>query len=173
VTTAASEPFHSIHPPQQNRRDRYLLRYWRYAEARCLLWQNLAQRLRHRLGFHTAPVQPGAAEPDPSLWLHPDDLKLDAGGDELARLESVLHQRAGQPLPAIAYRSDIRLTARYGYHPVETVWLLEQAGYRIWLLSAAGPVARPEEWFAAQPAGAPGPWLLALPPGRDPGEVAS
>ena len=173
MTTALSEPYPSVHPQEQNRRLRYLLRYWRYAEARCLLLQNLARRLRYRLGLHTTSAQARVPEPDPAPWLRPGDLALDASGDELARLESILGRQTEKPLPAIAYRSDIRLTARYGYHPVETVWLLEQAGYRVWLLTTAGPVARPEEWFAAQPVGASAPWLLALPPGRDPGEATT
>ncbi len=167
VTTAPPELYHSLHPQKQGRRHRYLLRHWRYAEARRLLWQDLTRRLRRLLGAQAAPVQPRAPEPDLTRWLRPGDLALDAGGDELTRLEKALSQWAGEPLPAIAYHSDIRLTARYGYHPVETVWLLEQAGYQVWLLTADGPIARTSTWYMPQPDGGPGPWLLATPPGYD------
>lgn len=110
-------------------------------------------------------------EVDPRRWLHAGDLVLDVGGDELSALAQTLGRPANDRPDAIAYRSDIRLTARYGYHPVETVWLLEQAGYQVRMLTASGPVARPEAWFAPPPEGMPGPWLLAALPNWNPLEA--
>lgn len=93
--------------------------------------------------------------------LHPGDLLLEAGGAELFWLEQML---AGSARPAVVYHSDLRVTSQYNYHPVETVWLLEQAGYRVQVLTSNGPVARPEGWHAHFPDPMPGAWLLATPP---------
>ena len=159
-----------LHPRQRGRRLFYMLQHWRYPEARRMLWQDIIRRLRRMLRSG-API--GTPDVDPRRWLHAGDLVLDVGGDELSALAQTLSRLANDRSGAIAYRSDIRLTARYGYHPVETVWLLEQAGYHVRLLTTSGPVTRPEAWFAPPPAGMPGPWLLAAPPGWNPPEVAT
>ena len=102
---------------------------------------------------------------DVQSWLRPDDILLDAGGDELAWLDAWL---ARKPRPVVlACRSDGRRTARFGYHPVETVWLLEHAGDKVRLRTKAGPTARPAGWHTGGPVNQAGCWLLATP--VDPG----
>jgi hypothetical protein len=159
-----------LHPRQRGRKPLYLLQHWRYPEARGILWRDIIRRLHGMLG---AGTRISAPDVDPRRWLRAGDLVLDAGGDELSALAQTLARPANDRSGAIAYRSDIRLTARHGYHPVETVWLLEQAGYQVRLLTTSGPVARPEAWFAPPPEGMPGPWLLAAPPGWNPPEIAT
>jgi len=142
-----------------------LLRQWRYPEARRLLWREVLRPLRPLARGRKGPAIPAAPAADPGRWLRPGNILLDADGAELFWLEQMV---AAWVRPVVAYRSDIRLTARHGYHPVETVWLLEQAGYQVRLITASGPAARPDDWFAPAPAGAPGPWLLATPPEATP-----
>lgn len=167
TTVTRSEPRTSLHPQQRGRKLRYLLRHWRHAEARRTLWHMLAGWARSLLPHRPAPPPASALSLRAMLrWLHPGVILLDADGDELAWLEGWLARRPG-PV-AIAYRSDSRRTARFGYHPVETVWLLEQAGYQVWLLTQAGPTARPVGWHTAGLDNRVGCWLLATP--ADPGE---
>lgn len=169
ITVTSPEQYANIHPEQWGRRPRYLLRHWRYAEARRRLLAELLGWVRYRLRrsrwFQPPPPPPELSQAALRRWLRPGDILLDAGGAELAWLETTLARLPAGLFPAIAYRSDIRRTGRYAYHPVETVWLLEQSGYQVWLLTTEGPVVRPGDWHAARPAGAPGPWLLATPPG--------
>ena len=163
----------SLHPQRRGRRVRYLLRHMGHGEARRLLWRDLTCRLHRTRGRHDIALQTDPALSDLMRWLRPGDLLLDAAGDELFWLELLLRQLSANQTPAIAYCCDSRLTARRGYHPVETVWLLEQRGYQIWLLTKDGPIKRPDGWYTLQPAGTPGRWLLAAPPGWCAPEVAS
>lgn len=147
-----------LHPQQRGRRLRYLLRHWRHCEAWRAFWRMLADRTRSPLSCRPAPdLSPHVV----LRWLRPGDILLDAAGDELAWLAALLAARPGAV--AIAYRSNNRRTARFGYHPVETVWLLEQAGYQVSLLTQAGPVARPVGWHTPGPDNQSGCWLLAAP----------
>ena len=106
----------------------------------------LADRTRSPLPRRPAPDLSAHAV---MRWLRPGDILLDAAGDELAWLAALLAARPGAA--AIAYRSDNRRTAHFGYLPVETVWLLEQSGYQVRLLTQAGPVARPVGWHTPGP----------------------
>lgn len=159
---ARSEPHANLHPRQRCRKLSYLLHHWRHVEARRQLLHMLAGRARSLLPFRPAPQPAPFQSPRAMLrWLRPGDILLDAEGDELAWLTALLER---QPCPAaIAYRSDIRRTAGFGYHPVETVWLLEQAGYEVRLLQQDGPTARPVGWHTPHADSLPGCWLLATP----------
>lgn len=160
------EVHNQLHPTTTAQLRCYLLRHWRYREARLRL-------LRSFLGWARPAVQSWRARrsrkwrPDHlslSALLslcQPGDLLLDADGAELFWLEQML---AGAARPVVVYRSDIRATARYNYHPVETVWLLEQAGYCVQVLTAKGPITRPKGWHERVPGHLPSPWLLATPP---------
>lgn len=155
-----------LHPTTKWQQRRYLLCHWRYREARHSLLRSLLgwarPGVRRWRDWRTRRWRPPHLRMSCLLSrLHPGDILLDAGGAELFWLERML---AGQARPTVVYRGDIRLTAHFNYHPVETVWLLEQAGYRIQLLMADGPIERPEGWYAAFAAHVPGPWLLATPP---------
>ena len=130
-----------------------------------MLWQDVKRRLGRRADTTAARAAPAAPGPKDGRWQAAGALVLAADGGELAVLEALTAGITENPAPTIVYHSDIRLTARFGYHPVETVWLLEQAGYEVLLLTDKGPVARPDDWFAPSPADAAGPWLLATPPG--------
>lgn len=174
------EPHHDLHPRQRGRRQRYLLRHWRYVEARRLLWRDLVTRARSasrrvsvRLRGHSSRQRSAPTPLAPiKRWLRPGDLVLDANGAELFWLETLLSRLPARLTPAILYRSDVRLTARFGYHPVETIWLLEQANYQVRLLEQNVPIERPSGWYAPQTEDASSPWLLATPPGWSPGEAA-
>ncbi len=161
----------SLHPSQRGRKTRYLLRHWRYAEAWRLLrheWLGWLRPVRDRLRrWRSGQSAPVATSPTTFLhWLHPGDVVLDAGGAERVWLEAFVVRCPIGLSPAIAFKADPRCTVRHGYHPVETVWLLEQAGYEVWLLTMAGPVVRPAGWYMLLPNDSAAPWLLALPAGR-------
>lgn len=162
MTETRQKPLRGLHPSQPGRRGLYLLKNARHAEARRLLWEGIRSRLRHVLGRQPKPILT-VAHVDPQRWLEPGDILLDAGGAELFWLERTAKGLISGPAPAIAFCIDRLRTARFGYHPVETVWLLEQAGYRVLILGLSGPAERPRDWYDAPP---PGSWLLALPPGR-------
>ncbi len=158
----------SLHPSPRGRKTLYLLRHWHYAEAWRLLrhnWLGWARPVRNRLRRWWAGRLDPWAMSLPALlrWLRPGDVVLDADGAERLWLEAFVTRAPIGSLPAIAFRADPRRTARHGCHPVETVWLLEQVGYQVWLLTPNGPVARPANWHALQPAGASACWLLAVP----------
>lgn len=160
MSASRSGPSRHLHPRQRGRWQLYLLRHWRQVEARRLLWHSLANRWRQIRGRKPAP---SPVPVEPRHWLRPGDILLDAGGAELFWLQKTARALLCGPAPAIAYRSDMRLTAVFGYHPVETVWWLEQVGYQVWLLAAEGPRPRPTNWYIRPDEGAPAPWLLAVP----------
>nr|MBP7688149.1 hypothetical protein [Thermoflexales bacterium] len=64
--------------------------------------------------------------------------------------------------PVIIYQAAPAHLSTAAYHPVETVWLLEQHGYRVYLLTAQGLQMRPIGWQDDENV----PWLLAVPPTR-------
>ena len=154
----------SLHPHQRGRRLRYLVRQWRQVEARqqllCDLWRRVWSLMRRPDSVQSLTDRPAL---DLMRWVCSGDILLDAGGDELAALAAMLARLPGSAV-TIAYQSDIRRTARFGYHPVETVWLLEQAGYQVQLLTRHGPVARPAGWHTPQAQNPDDCWLLAVPP---------
>jgi hypothetical protein len=159
---------HELHPTNEWQRRRYLLRHWRHREAQDHLLRSLLGWARPYVwrwrDWRTRRWRPPHVSRAGLLHhLHPGAILLDAGGAELFWLEQML---AGQARPTVVYRADIRLTAQFNYHPVETVWLLEQAGYCVQLLIAEGPIARPDGWYAPFARHIPGPWLLATPLNR-------
>ena len=162
VTEAHEKSLRSLHPNRPGRRGFYLLKNARHPEARRLLWDGLVNRVRLGLGLRHPPSMIPACV-DPLRWLEPGDVLLNAGGAELFWLEKAAERLIGGPAPVIAYCSDRMKTAQFGYHPVETVWLLEQIGYCVLCLGPTGPEERSEGWYDAQ---SPGSWLLAVPPGR-------
>lgn len=162
------DAYHVSHPTSEWQRRRYLLRHWRYREAQNHLLRSLLgwarPHVRRWRDWRTLQWHPPHMSVASLLHhLHPGAILLDADGAELSWLEQML---AGKARPTVLYRADIRLTAQFNYHPVETVWLLEQVGYCVQLLMEGGPVARPDGWYMAFAKHVPGPWLLATPPNR-------
>jgi len=60
--------------------------------------------------------------------LHVDVMKVDVEGAELLVFRGAKDLLAKHDAPLILYESGV-LTKGFGYHPVETMWLLEQYGY--------------------------------------------
>lgn len=153
----------SLHPRLRWRRWLYLLRHLRHEAARDQLRTQVGVAMRRRLA-RSGPAAPDGARPSPlpgsaAGWLGSGDLVLESQADLLSRIRSALADGAA---PVIAYRADPARLATVACHPVETVWLLEQRGYRVLLLTPQGLRARPAGWHA----GGDAPWLLAVPPER-------
>lgn len=159
----------SLHPRLRWRRWLYLLRHVRCAAARDQFWEQICVTLRSRLARRWPSTAPGAClSPLPTCakdWLQPGDLILNSGADLLQRIRSALADSAA---PVIVYQADAAHLAAAACHPVETVWLLEQHCYRVYLLTAQGVQIRPIGWHDWRPStpDASLPWLLAAPPAR-------
>ncbi len=153
----------SLHPRLRWRRWLYLLRHIRCAAARDQLRAQIGVAVRRRLTRRKPSIPSGTRHlPLPACakdWLQPSDRVLKNGADLLSQIRSALADAAA---PAIVYQTDPVHLATAACHPVETVWLLEQHGYQVYLLTAQGFQARPIGWHAD----ANGPWLLAVPPTR-------
>jgi FkbM family methyltransferase len=66
---------------------------------------------------------------------HVDAMKVDVEGAELLVFRGAKHLLAGPHAPLILYESST-LTKGLGYHPVETMWLLEQNGYLFFIIDS-------------------------------------
>jgi hypothetical protein len=69
-----------------------------------------------------------------------DVLKVDAAGRELFVLRGAASLLARPDAPVVIYEN-AALAASFGYHPVETMWLLQRHGYRFFLVDASGRIA--------------------------------
>jgi FkbM family methyltransferase len=69
--------------------------------------------------------------------IHIDAMKVDVEGAELLVFRGARNLLAKPDAPLILYESGI-LTKGHGYHPVETMWLLEQYGYSFFTIDSAG-----------------------------------
>jgi hypothetical protein len=68
-----------------------------------------------------------------------DVLKLDAAGRELFVLRDAASLLERPDAPVVLY-GNADLTSNFGYHPVETMWLLQRYGYRFFMVGASGRI---------------------------------
>ncbi len=153
----------SLHPRLRWRRWLYLLRHIRCAAARDQLREQIGVAVRRRLARRRpSKASDTCLSPLPVWakdWLQSGDLVLKTGADLLPQIRSALADAAA---PVIIYQAAPAHLSTAAYHPVETVWLLEQHGYRVYLLTAQGLQMRPIGWQDDENV----PWLLAVPPTR-------
>jgi FkbM family methyltransferase len=65
-----------------------------------------------------------------------DVMRIDAGGSELMALRRTMRLLERPDAPLILYGGFGSLTRGFGYHPVESLWLLESLGYNFFLLDS-------------------------------------
>jgi FkbM family methyltransferase len=70
---------------------------------------------------------------------HVDMLKVDVEGADLLVFRGAQNLLARPDAPIILYESGC-LTAGFGYHPVESMWLLQSHGYHFFMISANGRI---------------------------------
>jgi hypothetical protein len=66
-------------------------------------------------------------------------LKVDAAGRELFVLRDAASLLERPDAPVVLY-GNADLTSNFGYHPVETMWLLQRYGYRFFMVGASGRI---------------------------------
>lgn len=66
-----------------------------------------------------------------------DAMKIDVEGAELLVLKGGANLLSRADAPLILFESSF-LTKGFGYHPVETVWLLQRYGYRLFVVNPKG-----------------------------------
>ncbi len=150
----------SLHPRLRWRRWLYLLGHIHCVAARDQLREQIGVAMRRRLARRRPSTASGAClSPLPACakdWLQPGDRVLKSGADLLPQIRSALAEAA---VPVIVYQADPAHLATAACHPVEIVWLLEQHGYRVYLLTAQGLQMRPIGWYDDENVH----WLLAVP----------
>jgi len=68
-----------------------------------------------------------------------DLLKVDAAGRELFVIRDAASLLERHDAPVVLY-GNADLTSNFGYHPVETMWLLQRYGYRFFMVGASGRI---------------------------------
>lgn len=75
-------------------------------------------------------------------------LQISREGDELSYLKSIENLLNFAGAPDIIFRADGERTKKFGYHPVEIMWLLQSYGYSFFVLNKEGQaVPRPPRTY--------------------------
>jgi FkbM family methyltransferase len=73
-----------------------------------------------------------------------DVMKVDVEGAELSLFRGARNLLEQSAAPVILYESDWMLTRGFDYHPVETMWLLQEFGYSFFVIDpSTGKILRP------------------------------
>ena len=77
-----------------------------------------------------------------------DLLRVNAKGKELKLFESMKDALVSPDSPVIIYKTSSAYTGKFGYHPVEILWLLQDYGYSFFIPDAEGNIiVRPDREY--------------------------